>query len=86
MINDSSMPKTEEEWKKVLTPEQYQVLRMKGTEAPGSGEYLHEKRRGRNACSLFRLWQCAVFLQCQVRFRHWLAELRSGLARRGEVC
>ena len=25
MIDDSSMPKTEEEWKKVLTPEQYQV-------------------------------------------------------------
>jgi hypothetical protein len=44
MIDDSSMPKTEEEWKKVLTPEQYQVLRLKDTEAPGSGKYLHEKR------------------------------------------
>jgi methionine-R-sulfoxide reductase len=44
------MPKTEEEWKKVLTPEQYHVLRMKGTEAPGSGGYLHEKRKGMYVC------------------------------------
>jgi len=36
--------KTEEEWRKELTPEQYRILRMKGTEAPGTGEYLHEKR------------------------------------------
>jgi peptide-methionine (R)-S-oxide reductase len=48
---DNSVPKSEEEWKKVLTPEQYQVLRMKGTEAPRSGEYLHEKRRVMYACS-----------------------------------
>jgi len=51
MVDHNSMSKTDEEWKKVLTPEQYQVLRMKGTEAPGSGEYLHEKRRGMYACS-----------------------------------
>jgi peptide methionine sulfoxide reductase MsrB len=28
-MGDNSVPKSEEEWKKVLTPEQYQVLRMK---------------------------------------------------------
>ena len=45
------MPKTEDEWKKVLTPEQYEIMRMKGTEAPGTGEYLHEKRKGMYACA-----------------------------------
>lgn len=31
--------KTEEQWKKELTPEQYEVLREKGTERPGTGKY-----------------------------------------------
>ncbi|HOP79202.1 MAG TPA: peptide-methionine (R)-S-oxide reductase MsrB [Armatimonadota bacterium] len=43
--------KTEEEWRKELTPEQYRILRMKGTEAPGTGEYLHEKRAGIYRCA-----------------------------------
>ncbi len=38
--------KTEEEWRRILTPEQYQVLRQHGTERPGSCALLHEKRRG----------------------------------------
>ena len=37
-------------WKSKLTPEQYNVLRQKGTEAPFSGKYLHEKKDGTYAC------------------------------------
>lgn len=43
--------KTEEEWKKELSPEAYKVLREKGTEAPGSGALLHEKREGMYSCA-----------------------------------
>ena len=38
-------------WKGKLTPEQYAVLRERGTEAPFSGELLHEKRSGMYACA-----------------------------------
>jgi len=41
----------EEEWKKNLTPEQYRVLREKGTEPPGSGKYLYERARGSYLCA-----------------------------------
>ena len=41
----------EEEFKKKLTPEQYEVLRKKGTEAPFSGVYVNEKRAGMYNCA-----------------------------------
>lgn len=41
----------EEELKKKLSPEQYAVLREKGTEAPFSGKLLHEKRDGVYRCA-----------------------------------
>ncbi len=44
------MPKNEDEWKQKLSREQYAILREKGTEAPGSGKYLHEKRSGTYTC------------------------------------
>lgn len=50
-MDNKPMPKTEEEWKKVLTPEQYRVLREKGTEAPFTGKYAHEERAGMYACA-----------------------------------
>lgn len=38
-------------WKKKLTKEQYRVLREKGTEAPGSGVYLHHDKNGDYTCA-----------------------------------
>jgi peptide-methionine (R)-S-oxide reductase len=40
----------EDEIKQKLTPEEYRVLREKGTEAPFSGALLHEKRSGTYDC------------------------------------
>ena len=42
--------KTDEEWRKQLTPEQYQVLRQHATERPGSCALLLEKRAGTFSC------------------------------------
>lgn len=43
--------KSEEEWKEELTPEQYEVLRQKGTERAGTGKYLHNKETGIYTCA-----------------------------------
>ena len=43
--------KTDAEWRKLLTPAQYNVLRRQGTERAGSSPLDHEKRKG--------IFQCA---------------------------
>ena len=45
------MKKTEAEWKETLTPEQYRVLREKGTERPFTGEYNKAKEKGTYVCA-----------------------------------
>lgn len=47
----SELPKTDAEWRKVLTPEQYEVLREKGTERPFTGEYVDHFETGYYACA-----------------------------------
>lgn len=49
--NKKSTPKTEADWKKQLTPEEYRIMRKKGTEPPFSGKLLHEKGAGVYRCS-----------------------------------
>jgi peptide-methionine (R)-S-oxide reductase len=43
--------KTEEEWRRLLTPAQFYVLRKHGTERPGSSPLNDEKRKGTYACA-----------------------------------
>ena len=41
----------EKDWKKVLTKEQYRILRKKGTEPPFTGKYLEYKEDGTYVCA-----------------------------------
>lgn len=43
--------KTEEEWKEILTPEEYSVLREKSTEPAFAGKYYKHKEKGVYLCS-----------------------------------
>lgn len=42
---------TNEEWKHLLTPQQYHILREKGTEPPFTGEYVNNKKQGIYRCA-----------------------------------
>jgi len=42
--------RTDAQWRQMLTPEQYHIMREHGTEMPGSCALLHEERSGAFAC------------------------------------
>ena len=44
------LTKSDDEWRKQLTPEQFYVTRQHGTERAGSGPHLKEKRAGTYTC------------------------------------
>ena len=46
-----NVKKTEEEWKKLLTPEQFEILRNKGTEPAFSGEFVDKHEDGMYHCA-----------------------------------
>ncbi|MBA4353403.1 MAG: peptide-methionine (R)-S-oxide reductase [Novosphingobium sp.] len=43
--------KSEAEWRRMLTPEQFYILREEGTERPGTSALLKEKRKGTFVCA-----------------------------------
>ena len=48
---DTPIQKTDADWKKELTPKQYEVLRQKGTERPFTGEFVNNHEQGMFACA-----------------------------------
>jgi peptide-methionine (R)-S-oxide reductase len=51
MAKEYAVTHSDAEWRKLLTPEQYQIMRKHGTEMPGSCALLHEKRPGTFRCA-----------------------------------
>ncbi|MBA3431053.1 MAG: peptide-methionine (R)-S-oxide reductase MsrB [Actinobacteria bacterium] len=47
----------EQQWREKLSPEQYEVLRRKGTEPPFTGKYVHSKETG-----VYRCGACGIEL------------------------
>lgn len=48
---NTKIVKSEAEWKKQLSPEQYRILREKGTEMPHSGQYVNTFDKGKYVCA-----------------------------------
>ena len=51
MAEEQKADKNDEEWRKELTPEQYRVMREKGTEPAFTGKYHNSKEKGTYKCA-----------------------------------
>lgn len=51
VFNGEKIVKSESEWRRILTPMQYYVLREKGTEKPYTGKYTDNKQKGIYTCA-----------------------------------
>jgi peptide-methionine (R)-S-oxide reductase len=49
-MNKKKIPKTDEEWKQILSNEEYNILRKKGTEPAFSGKFVNKKDKGTYIC------------------------------------
>jgi peptide-methionine (R)-S-oxide reductase len=48
---EARIAKSDAQWRQELTPEQYNILRQKGTERPFTGEYYHNQAAGSYLCA-----------------------------------
>jgi methionine-R-sulfoxide reductase len=51
VMDSTKLIKSEDEWKKILTPEQYSILREKGTDRPFTGKYYLTTDKGTYLCA-----------------------------------
>ena len=50
-MTKKKLPKSEKEWKEILKPKEYHILREKGTEPPFSGRLVNNKEKGVYVCA-----------------------------------
>ena len=85
VIEVDKVVKTDAEWHKQLTAEQFEITRREGTEPAGSGKYAFKSTRTVCKIQLHLLQHFPLRLENQVRIGDWLAELLPA-DREGERC